>query len=306
LGGSASCSAPNEPFSFKCGPDSLSGSVDVLPLSVVVDDGDNMQIDLELTCQDSLQAAKSFFLEGKPVNGPCGGGKGWTSILTPGIYYSWPQLQVSGTVSVNGKTLTVKGGSAWMDHQLTMSSLKNPGGKVDPIPFIDEPSPYNGWTWQFFNLDSGDAFTCASFMVSSLLVKQKVPYGYYLTIENGAWSACYITSGMIKLSQFKNFPVVIANSAPKFAHAVAPTHRLYDNIENVILGDPLGGLATPWSGDGTFVDGNLSISSEMPSNYTDTTGKHASGGGYCELVGFEPVPSYRQRALAFLKSGRLP
>lgn len=312
IGGVASCSGENEPFLFTCGKDTLSGSVDVLPLNVSIDDGDNMNINLQLNCQESLSADKAFFLEGVPSVGipTLDGGTGLTPLPTPGLYTSWPQLTVSGTVTVKGKTLTVTGGSAWLDHQLMMSSLENAGDSATPVPFIDDASPYNGWTWQFYNLDNGDAYTCTSFLQSSFDVEQAVPYGYYLTIQNNAWQAYYISSavplqtGKLTLSQFKAYPVVIGKDGTEFANAIAPTHRSYENIGNYILDffeKPLCGTATPWSGDGTFTGANLSIASEMPTDYTDTSGKHPNGVGYCELVGFENVISYRNRALAFLK-----
>ncbi|MFC1748819.1 lipocalin-like domain-containing protein [Pseudomonadota bacterium] len=324
MGGTASCSDTGQPFLFTCGNDSLSGAVDVLPLNVSVDDGDNMKIDLQLGCQDSLSADKSFFLEGVP-RGPLTtleGGTGLTPTPTPGLYTSWPQLTVSGTVTIKGKTLTVKGGSAWMDHQLMMNSLDNADSSVTPVPFIDDATPYNGWTWQFFNLKNGDAFTCSSFLQNNLEVEQAVPYGYYLKIVNKAWQAFYITSldiedpqsskaGKLAFSQYKAYPVVIGNDGPEFANAIAPTHRRYEKIGNTIIDTllsekPLSGIATPWSGDGTFIGADLSIASEMPSDYTDTSGKHPNGVGYCELVGFENTVAYRNRALAFLKSGVLP
>lgn len=324
LGGKASCSDVNEPFRFTCGQDTLSGSIDILPLDVSVNDGDNMKIDLQLNCKDTLSVDKAFFLEGVPSVGipTLDGGSGLTPEPTPGLYTSWPQLTVSGTVTVKGKMLTVKSGSAWMDHQLMMSSLENPKSSKTPVPFIDDATPYNGWTWQFYNLENGDAFTCSSFLQNSMDIEQVVPYGYYLTIKNNAWHAYYITSadpadpqsslaGKLRFSQYKAYPVVIGKDGAEFANAIAPTYRRYENIGNGILDgffkkQPLGGIATPWSGDGTFTGADLSIASEMPADYTDTSGKHSDGVGYCELVGFENVISFRNRALMFLKTVTLP
>ncbi|MES0488614.1 MAG: hypothetical protein ABUK01_01385 [Leptospirales bacterium] len=56
----------------------------------------------------------------------------------------------------------------------------------------------------------------------------------------------------------------------------------------------------------TSTRADLAIASEMPADYTDTSGKHPNGTGYCELVGFENTVTYRNRVLAFLKSGTLP
>jgi predicted secreted hydrolase len=56
-------------------------------------------------------------------------------------YYSEPQLQVSGTVTRNGKPLKVTG-SAWLDHEWSTSVL-DPGAA--------------GWDWIGANLDDGSA-----------------------------------------------------------------------------------------------------------------------------------------------------
>lgn len=56
-------------------------------------------------------------------------------------YYSEPHLQVSGTVTKNGKPVTIKG-SAWLDHEWSTSVL-DPGAA--------------GWDWIGVNLDDGSA-----------------------------------------------------------------------------------------------------------------------------------------------------
>jgi predicted secreted hydrolase len=56
-------------------------------------------------------------------------------------YYSEPHLQVSGTVTRNGKPVTVKG-TAWLDHEWSTSVL-------DPNA--------SGWDWVGANLDDGSA-----------------------------------------------------------------------------------------------------------------------------------------------------
>jgi hypothetical protein len=57
-GGQSSFSSAGEAFSFQVGPDSFTGSVNVLPLSLVVNDGDNMQIDITFTNTDKLNIDK--------------------------------------------------------------------------------------------------------------------------------------------------------------------------------------------------------------------------------------------------------
>lgn len=56
-------------------------------------------------------------------------------------YYSEPQLQVSGSITRNGRQAAV-GGSAWLDHEWS-SSVLDPGAA--------------GWDWLGANLDDGSA-----------------------------------------------------------------------------------------------------------------------------------------------------
>jgi predicted secreted hydrolase len=60
-------------------------------------------------------------------------------------YYSLPQLQATGTLSLNGKALTLAGGStAWLDHEWSEEILQD--GAV-------------GWDWLGINLLDGSALT---------------------------------------------------------------------------------------------------------------------------------------------------
>ncbi|MGZ5457664.1 MAG: lipocalin-like domain-containing protein [Thermoanaerobaculia bacterium] len=135
-----------------------------------------------------MAADAAFFLQGG-FRTP-----GVTPLPTPGIYYSWPQLSVNGSIRVGDTTYTVTGGSAWMDHQLMATSLENDSNAARPIPFVEEPTPLNGWSWQYFNLKNGDAFTLASFQKGSINPLPFVGYGYYLTrgSDNATWISSYL------------------------------------------------------------------------------------------------------------------
>lgn len=56
-------------------------------------------------------------------------------------YYSWPQLAVDGTLTLDGKTMAVKG-RAWLDHE--WSNV-----------YMD--SEATGWDWFGMNFDTGEA-----------------------------------------------------------------------------------------------------------------------------------------------------
>jgi len=180
---------PDEKFLLQCGRDVLSGSTNVLPMNASIDDGDNMKIDLSFNCKDDIAVENALFLEGIPKNN---GGTGITPLPTPGLYYNWPQLIATGTVAVGGEKYTVTAGSTgWIGHQLMMRSLKNHDENSHPIPFIDDATPYDGWSWQFFNLENGDAFTCTSIYTGGMNINPEVPYGYNIP---SAWGGLRVPS----------------------------------------------------------------------------------------------------------------
>lgn len=309
-GGSLSFSKPGDNnFHIQCGSDFISGPLTVLSLDVRVDDGDNMQIKLTLTTNPNINVNTAHFLQGVPI--PFGnGGTGLTPVPTPGIYYSWPQLEVNGTLSVGGKNYTVNSGTGWMDHQLMMASLQNPAttaepnGAKHPIPFDEDPKPYNGWIWQFYNLNNGQAFTGAGFVLGDMITDTKMSYGYFLEPDGkGGWTAIFI-NGDMTLTDPQQFPAICNN--PKDSVLVTiPISRTYANIENILYGKPLAGTATPWYKDGTFNNPNDSLCGESPADYIDTTGNYANGLGYLETVGFQKTADIHAYMLSFIQGGVL-
>lgn len=300
-GGQADFSQPGaDSLYFVCGDDSLRGSLNVLPLTVKVNDGDNMTVDIVLTQNAATNVETAFFLQGVPKIGSfTDGGTGLTPLPTPGIYYSWPQLQVSGSITVDGICYTIVSGTGWIDHELMMSSLENPDGAVHPVPFVEDATPYNGWVWQFYNLDNGQGFTGAGFVLGAMNDAPTLSYGYFLTPNNGGWDAIFI-QGKLDLLYPNTFPARVGTSGPMVDF---PIVRGYSSVENAFLGKPLSGVATPWFPDGTFNGANGAVCAEIPADYTDLSGQYANGLGYMESVGFESVAGYRQYALARLKSG---
>ena len=299
-GGQADFSQPGaDSLYFVCGDDSLRGSLNVLPLTVKVNDGDHMTVDIVLTQNAATNVETAFFLQGVPKIGSfTDGGTGLTPLPTPGIYYSWPQLQVSGSITVDGICHTIVSGTGWIDHELMMSSLENPDGAVHPVPFVEDATPCNGWVWQFHNLDNGQAFTGAGFVLGAMNDAPALSYGYFLTPNNGGWDAIFI-QGKLDLLFPNAFPARVGTSGPMVD---IPVVRGYSGIENMLLGKPLSGVATPWFPDGTFNGPNGAICAEIPADYTDLSGQYADGLGYMESVGFESVASYRQYALGRLKN----
>ncbi|HEY7767095.1 lipocalin-like domain-containing protein [Longimicrobium sp.] len=304
-GGSAAFSVSDEPLLFQCGSDFISGSVDVLPLQVLMDDGETT---LDLTLANSRMApADAFFLQGGvPVPGA-------TPLPTPGIYYSWPQLDVAGTIRVGGQTYTVNGGTAWMDHQLMATSLENSGDAATPVPFVDDPKPVNGWSWQYFNLKNGDAFTLASFQQGELNLTPPVGYGYYLTLDatGKKWIPSYLV-GVMALENFKTFDVNAGGGPPAQGAGTVSIPTSWSYLLGTVGDAPekVGLIAQTrnWSEGCTFNDADGGVASELPVDLVDLSvggaggGGFESGTGFGETVGFEPVAQYQARALAHLAS----
>jgi hypothetical protein len=261
-----------------------------------------MMVDLML---DNTRMARqdAFFLQGGlPAAGV-------TPVPSPGIYYSWPQLGVTGSIRVDGKTYKVTGGSGWLDHQLMAHSLQNADNAPTPIPFIDDPVPINGWSWQYFNMNNGDAFTLASFQKGELNRLPPVYYGYYLTRdpEGAKWIPSHLV-GVMALEDFQTFPVNAGGGPPSQGSGTVslPTAWTY-LLATVGAGAvPLGLVAQTkkWSGDGTFNNANGALASELPVDLYDlSVGVPGGVGvGFGESIGFEPAAQYRARALAYLDS----
>jgi len=311
VGGCAEFSAENEPLLFRCGADFVSGSVDVLPLRMYMDDGET-QVDLTLS-NPRVAPADAFFLQGVPQT------PGVTPPPTPGIYYSWPQLDVAGTIRVGGKVYEVKAGTGWVDHQLMATSLENSANAAAPLPFVDDPEPLNGWSWQYFNLANGDAFTLASFQQGELNVTPPVGYGYYVALppageERAAprkWSSSYLV-GAMTLKDFQEFSVDAGGGPPSRGAATVQIPTSWSYLLGTVGDGPLkAGLIArtrKWSDVGTFNNANGSLASELPVDLVDLSvggtggGGFGSGTGFGETINFEPVAQYRARALAYLAS----
>ncbi len=302
LGGNGGFSVPGQDFSFYCGNDKLTGGQNVLPLVMEVKDGTNMSFSLPLIPRAGMESQNAFFLQGAP-NPSTFSGTGFTGVPSPGIYYSWPQLRLDTTASneilLEGKTYTIEGGNGWMDHQLMMHSLKNAGNAVHPIPFLEEVKPYNGWSWQYFNLEQGDAYTGASFQLGNMQPSVPFSYGYYIkpNASSTGWESIFIFGEMM-LKNFVGHPAIVDD--PSSTQVLYPSEWEYANITSV--GVSLNGKATPWFIDGTFNGQSLQVISENPVDYEDLSATHNDGVGYCESVGFEIVDSYRQRVKAYLLS----
>jgi predicted secreted hydrolase len=283
---------PSERFVYSCGPDSLiGGTANVLPLEVTVDDGSNMK--LELTVTSDMPFDTAFFLQGT---------NGVTSGTKPGIYYSWPQLKVSGRVMVGGTSYQTKG-KGWIDHQLLTSAPPLPPPAPQP-PAL----PVDGWNWCEFNFDNGESYTCAAFQTGAIGTNKVVFYGFYLRPDGGKWLAEPVLGAL-----------AMDNLIPTLHQVMQPTSWTYtaSNFPNLTGGPAppafeITVTTAPWVLDGSFETADLAVPSEVPVSAAlinqalgangSPLGEAVTGRGYCEAVGLEPIASYQRRGVAFLKA----
>jgi predicted secreted hydrolase len=283
LTGTTAMSQPGEPFLFACGPDSLSGTVDVMPLSVTINDTapDEDPLIIEVTCSTGMPAPNAFFLQGN---------NGVTPPPRAGTYYSWPQLKVSGQITVGGRTYTVSG-KGWLDHEMMYGALP-PVSPIRPQPpqWTAPPGIY-GWSFCDFNFDNGCALVLAGFQEELLLTGLPAPYGFFLTPLADGWSKTFVEGeisleALMPLKADCMMPVawscIFGRETPLFAASVTA--------------DPV------WY-DGSFLAMNMSVQGETPVRLTLSLGEEKiAGTGYCESVGYEPPARFMARALAFLAS----
>jgi len=293
LGGETVMTA--DPFVFACGPDSLTGPVDILPLRLSVDDrvdgGEDLILDLTLSTD--MPARHAFFRQGDD---------GVTPPPRAGIYYSWPQLRVAGTVTAAGETHAVSG-TGWIDHQMMGPTIPDFGPVTAPPPVWTPAPGIAGWSLCDLNFDNGEALVAVGFQAGPMLPQLPAPYGFHLRREGEKWKKTPV-SGVIAMDRFLPLAAnVMLPVAWNCAVASAPAAGVAIEVD-----------AAPWYVDGSFLAYNQSIMAETPVDVvlspaasSGSAGPPVSflGRGYCESVGYEPPAAYMARALAYLAaSGR--
>jgi predicted secreted hydrolase len=281
-------------FVYACGPDRLTGTADVLPLRVVVDDP-AMSLDLQVTTDMPVETA--FFLQGTD---------GITPNPKPGLYYSWPQLKAQGTVVVGGVSYAARSGSAWIDHQLLMA--QTPAVRTPP-------KPIDGWNWCEFNLDNGEAFTAAAFQTDAIQVNPLTPYGFYLrrTPDGKTWMAERLIGGLAMDRLIPTLHQVMQATSWTYTATNLPGEaQALDRPFDLTV------ATAPWIDDASFETADLAVPSEVPVGVAmvnkaellnlmplglSPAAEAVTGVGFCETVNWEPWAAYQARALAFLRTG---
>jgi predicted secreted hydrolase len=273
-------------YLYQIGPDQMQwGSANVLPVTLTV--GDTANLEINLTFSSAMPETSAWFLQGD---------NGVTPAAMPGLYYSWPQLSVSGTVTTENGTLNVTG-TGWIDHQLQMHEL--PGDPPGPLPPHPDPwvsNAFTGWQWCQFNFDNGAAYTGATFQNGPFCVNLASPYGFYVApaADGQSWTT-YLVTG----------PWTLDALIAVLQDVLQPTAW---TMQGAGQGVDLSIACSPIVPDGSFLLADQLVYSEVPvtvsvnaSALPGSTGpQFLSGAGYCETVGSEVNSRFVARALDFL------
>lgn len=307
-GGSVEFGQAGGPFLYRNGNDVLMGPAGVLPLEVMIDDSPNMRIELTVTAPSGLTADNAYFLE---TPGGISGEPG------PGLYYSWPQLAVTGRISVTADNQDLQyevKGTGWIDHQLMMADTEKPKDQgpvlMMPLKFLPLDG-FSGWSWCQFNLSNGDAVAVAGFQMGTLRTTLQIPSGKYIMRNiqppggppstGPAWTIIPLV-GSVVLDQF----------VPGLENTLIPSSWVYRLVDAQTGGNGMDLLISPVPlyPDGTFLAGTLNVVGETAVNVALTNraqlnlqfgpGQELSGTGFCEAIGYESIGNYTERALAFL------
>jgi len=268
----------NNPFELTLGKNSLKGGRDVFPLRVrLVNDAVPSiglpRIDVNVTCA----ATNPRFLQGK--DGYVGA-EGFASFY----YYSWPQQQTSGTVTIGGKRHGA-GGITWVDHQWGA----NPAPARGSVPV-----PEGGWSWFEFQFDGNRSLTLV--FPHKPLQNGRLPF----TPINGIGT--YVDG---KSSTFLLGTVTIPEGSPYVRSPL--TKALYPTqwVLKTVTGPSIQVIPTVAVEPSTLYFASFHEYSEAACTAVGTLadGSTMKGVGICETVGMEAPTHYKARCVAYLKAG---
>ncbi len=289
-----------DPFKAICDFDSYQGTTTVFPLvSAYSDEAQQLEVSLEYNQIEPL------FLQGYNGYIPIDPGKSGF------LYYSWAQLQTSGTISFKGITYNVTGVS-WMDHQWggpaeSSSAISQPGirqgirqqiAQSEALQAIAENAAASyGWTWFNFQFTDGSAIT----FVAPHGYPEPRPtapltgFGKYIAPETGQ---TIDIAGHVLLTDFTQSPTTGAYFPTGWTLSVSTpnnTQLALTIVPKPWLKDQFGMFASLQE----FWEGGVDVVA------FDLTSKPAiilNGVGFCEGVGFETPESYVKRVVDFLES----
>ena len=251
-------SGPNSMLPMNCG------------LAFTSADGKTVTAQLTLT----TDANPPFFLQGQQGCAPCIDGLGYR-------YYSWPALQVTGTVTVDGKVYTCTG-NGWLDHQ--WGARMQPLGYVDNLylravailsgsyPKVIAPQ----WDWFFMHLSNGMHITTAVLPSAGFLSPNPMP------LTNTTVVTVDPSTKALSINTFQGGSVVYGGWVEVNCNMYASTWEL--TLPGMVL--KVQATLPPPSGVSTGVDGQTFM--EKGTTVTGTVnGVAVTGVGFAEAIGYD-------------------
>lgn len=267
------------PFIAALGHQSISGGADVFPAHLHFEDaGDASAGRPPIVIDIEAAASNPLFLQGLDGFDGSKGAVGY-------YYYSWPQQQAHGTVSIDGTRYGTEGGRVWMDHQW--------GGAQ---PSTSGPAQtWTGWSWCEYQFDGGKSLTNTN-LHGAIVGGIDTPSPGFGTYVDGG------TSELIG----SNLTITGYTQSPYAQSVQYPTGWILEMAAETPV--PLALLVVPVANvkPQALLMGGLVEYAEAAVEVTavGTIGGapvSLSGVGYCESVGFEDPALTQARQVAFLQ-----
>lgn len=280
----------NAPFRAALGAQSITGTGDVFPAHLHFEDaGDAGSGRPPVVIDVDCAATNPLFLQGLAgYEGTAG------KPQTVGYYYySWPQQQTSGTVTIDGTSYVVAGGLTWMDHQW--------GGNV---PVTSGPiSTWSGWSWFEFQFEGNRSLTLTNTHgpIPGGTVTPNPGFGTYIDESAGVTE---LVGATLTVTGYTPSPSTTAQypsgwqllvGGPLVA-GVGPQGVIQLSVTPVAAVKP---QALWMGGQVEYAEAAVSVTAVGTIAGTPVS---LSGVGYCESVGFEDPALANARALAILPS----
>ena len=272
------------PFLLAVGAQSISGTADVFPAKIHLEDaGDASVARPPITIDVQCAASNPLFLQG--VNGYVGNARAATSSGDVGYYYySWPQQATSGVVTIAGTTYSVSGGLAWLDHQY--------GGAA---PLTSGPaSVWSGWSWFEFEFEGNRSIT--NFNNHGPIVggiDNPLP-GFGTYVGDGITELIGV---QLQIQGYTPSPSTTASYPSAWMLAVGQVSGSLPLALQITPAAAVKQQALWMGGSIEYAEAAVAVTAVGTIGNTPVS---LSGVGYCESVGFEDPALTLARQLAFL------
>lgn len=270
------------PFHWSLGKQSISGTNNVFPLHIHLEDpGDGSRPPIVIDVDAA--ATNPFFLQG--LKGYVG-----DDSTTGYEYYSWPQQRTTGTVTIQGTSYNVADGLTWMDHQWGGSAPTNPNG-------------WGGWSWFEFQLEGNRALTFSAThgpIPPSGIITPVLQTAFGTYVGDGITSLVGV--GSLTLSDYVASPYTGTLYPTAWAATIAMPGATPIDL-NLTIATSTKPQALWMGGLNEYAEAAASVTAVGTIGRTPV---NATGVGYCETVGAQSPTEANTARMTYLQSGQAP